>query len=165
MHIRQSILISADAEAVWRCLADPVLHAEWNPKLVSIDRQRSGPVRLGERYEVLYRVSSGHEELHGVEVRTLLQPSRIVFLHGPSKNERMRGAQGIEETYELSPQKGGVKVVETIDLTRAGIPWPLRVLLWFFMRFGQDAEEPALKRLKRVVEASFAAAGEAVRDS
>jgi catechol 2,3-dioxygenase-like lactoylglutathione lyase family enzyme len=46
----------------------------------------------------------------------------------------------------------GMKVVKTIDLTRAGIPWPFRLLMWFINRFGRNAEGPYLDRSKRLVE-------------
>ena len=76
MRIRESIVISADAATVWPFLADPVMQAEWNPKVVSIDRERSGPVRFGERFEMIYRMS-GRENHSRVEV-TVAQPSERV---------------------------------------------------------------------------------------
>ncbi len=54
MRLRYSVIISADASAIWPFLADPVMQADGNPKVVSIERERSGPVRFNERFEVIY---------------------------------------------------------------------------------------------------------------
>jgi hypothetical protein len=148
MRLRQSTIISANASAVWPFLADPVLQADWNPKVVSIDRERSGPVRLGERFDMIYRMS-GREHQSRVQVR-VAQPARhVVFLHRVAGKS---SEQIVEESYEIVTRDDGVRVVQTIDLTRAGIPWPFRLLVWFIGRFGRNAEEPYLDRLKRLVE-------------
>jgi hypothetical protein len=148
MRLRQSTIISANASAVWPYLADPVLQADWNPKVVSIDRERSGPVRFGERFGMIYRMS-GRENQSRVEV-TVAQPSECVaFLH---RVKWKSAEQIVEESYEISSRGNGVKVVQTINLARAGIPWQFRLLIWFINRFGWNAEQPYLGRLKRLVE-------------
>ena len=148
MRIRESTIISADAAAVWPFVADPVMQAEWNPKVVSIGRERSGPVRFGERFEMIYRMS-GRENQSRVEVTVARPPERVAFLHRVAGKS---GEQIVEESYEISPHGDGVKVVQTIDLTRAGIAWPFRLLIWFINRFGFKTEESYLDRLRRLVE-------------
>lgn len=148
MRVRQSTLISADASAIWPFLADPVMQAEWNPKVVSIDRKRSGPVRLGERFEMIYRMR-GRESQSRVEVTFAQAPQRVVFLYRVAWKS---AEQIVEESYEMSPRGSGVNVVQTVDFSRAGIPWPFRLLMWFINRFGWNAEEPYLDRLRRLVE-------------
>lgn len=148
MRLHQTILISADASVVWPYLADPLLQADWNPKVVSIDRERFGPVRFGERFEMIYRMS-GRENQSRVEVTVAQPPARVVFLH---RVVWKSSEQTVEECYEIVSRGSGVKVVQTIDLARAGIPWPFRLLIWFINRFGWNTEEPYLDRLKRLVE-------------
>ena len=158
MRLRQSTFISADASAVWPLVADPVLQADWNPKVVSVGRERSGPVRAGERFEMIYRMS-GRENESRVEVAVAQPPFRVVFVHRVAGKA---GEQVVEESYEISPRaSGGVEVVQTIDLTAAGIPWPIRLLIWFINRFGSSrrGEEPYLDRLKRLAEQEPAPAG------
>jgi hypothetical protein len=148
MRLRECAIIWADASAVWPFLADPVLQADWNPKVVSVGRTRSGPVRFGERFEMIY-VMSGRERRSRVEVTACRPLQRIVFLH------RMVGdADGrvVEEAYDVVSHDNGVKVIQTIDLSRAGIPWLVRAVMWFISRFGWDAGESNFERLKRVVE-------------
>ncbi len=148
MRLRESIIISADASAVWPFLADPVLQADWNPKVISVDRKRSGPVRYGERFKMIYRMSGGENESR-VEVTAVRPSQKVVFVHHTTQK---LVEQIVEEWYEISPHRIGVKVVQTIHLTRAGIPWPFRLLIWFISRFGWNAEEPYLDRLKRLIE-------------
>jgi len=153
MRLHESVIISADAAAVWPFLADPVLQADWNPKVVSVDRARSGPVAFGERFEMIY-LMSGRENQSRVEVTAVRPSERVVFLHRTAWKST---EQLVEESYEITPHGDGVKVVQTIDLTRAGIPGPFRLLIWFINRFGWNAEEPYLHRLKRLVEQPAAA--------
>jgi hypothetical protein len=148
MRLRESVIIAADALTVWPFLADPVLQADWNPKVVSIDRERSGPVQCGERFEMIYRMS-GRENQSRVEVTVVEPAKRVVFLHHTTWKSQ---DQIVEESYEISLHGNGVKVIQAIDLRRAGIPWPFRLLIWSIHRFGWSAEEPYLDRLKRLVE-------------
>ena len=138
---------------MWPFLADPVLQAGWNPKVVSVGRERSGPVRRGERFEMVYRMS-GREKQSRVEVTAARPPRRVVFLH---RTAWRSAEQVVEESYEIAPHRHGVKVVQTIDLARAGIPWPFRPLIWCLHRFGQRDEEAYLDRLKCLVERPAAA--------
>lgn len=148
MRLRESTIIAADATAVWPLLADPLLQADWNPKIVSIERERAGPVRHGERFEMLYRMGA-RENLSRVEV-TAVQPfERVVFVH------RMQGTSGeqvVEEAYEISPHGQSVRLVQTVDLTRAGIPWVAAVVVWVIHRFGRNAEKAYLARLRTLAE-------------
>jgi hypothetical protein len=148
MQLRESVIIAADASAVWPFLADPVLQADWNPKIVSIAREQSGPVRFGERFEMIYRMS-GRERQSRVEITDLQPTQRLTFLH---RHTWKSSEQIVQESYEISPTGDGVKVVQTIDLSQTGIPWPFRLLIGFIHRFGWNAQEPYLHRLKRLVE-------------
>ncbi len=148
MRLIESTIIDADANAVWPHVADPLLQSEWNPKIVSIARDRDGPVLKGERFEVIYRMSSRERETQ-VEVKTSQRPERVVFVH---RMERQSKERFVEESYEITPHAGGVKVVQTIDLSHAGFPILLRPLIWFIHRFGWSAEEPYLDRLKNLLE-------------
>src|SRR5260221_358984 len=156
MRLRESTIIAADADAVWPFLADPALQADWNPKVVSVERKRSGPVQFGERFEMIYRMS-GRDRHTLVEVMELQIAQRVVYFH------RINGKSAeriVEEAYEISPDGDGVRVVQTIDLTRAGIPWLLRLFIGLIHRYGWSAEEPYLERLKHLVEPPATAAAE-----
>lgn len=148
MRIRQSAIIFADASDIWPYVADPGLHATWNAKVVLVDRERSGPVHCGERFDMVYRMRGRDNQSH-VEITAAEPPLRVAFIH---RTAGRREERVVEESYELSPHGNGVKIVQTIDLTRAGIPWPVRLLIWFIDRFGWREEELCLQRLKHLLE-------------
>jgi uncharacterized protein YndB with AHSA1/START domain len=148
MQIRESIDIAVDARTVWPFVADPALQRLWNPKVVSVNRQASGPVLSRERFEMVYRMS-GQQRQSWVEVGTCEPPHRLVFEHRLS----WEGHEQItQESYKISECRGGVRVVQTIDLNQVGVAWPIRAFIWFISRFGKTIEEPYLERLKRVAE-------------
>jgi hypothetical protein len=148
MRLRQSTIISGNALTVWPFLADPALQAEWNPKVLAVRRDRFGPVELGEQFEMLYRMSA-RDNYTRVEVVASVPSEHVCFVH---RTMWKSIEQVVEEAYTVSPRRKGVKVVQTIDLSRAGIPWPLLLLIWSISRFGQPTEEPYLNRLKRLIE-------------
>src|SRR4051812_31941713 len=132
MKLRDSIVVAAKVEKVWPLVADPLLQAQWNSKIVSIDRRLTGAARFGERFEMIYRMS-GRDRESKVEVTALEPSQRIVFRHQMTWKSRQ---QFVEEQYQLEPCNPGVRVTQIIDLRRAGIPWPFRVLIWCIARFG-----------------------------
>lgn len=97
---------------------------------------------------MIYRMSS-RENHSRVEVPVLQPSQQVTFLHHLTWKS---AEQIVEESYEITPRGNGVKVVQKIDLTRAAIPWPFRILIWMINRFGWNAQEPYLGRLKQLVE-------------
>lgn len=150
MPIRESTTIAADAERVWPFIADPKLHTKWNPKAVSVQRERVGVAFLNEQFVMTYRMA-GKERTSQVEIAELEHARRIVFRHRMFSNGR---EQVMEERYEMKRTSQGVKVTQEIDLSRAGVPWYFRCLIWIITHLGKPVEEAYLHRLKRAVEAS-----------
>jgi uncharacterized protein YndB with AHSA1/START domain len=148
MKLRDSIVVAANVQKVWPLVADPVLQADWNRKIVSIDRTRSGLAKFGDRFEMIYRMS-GRDRESNVEVIALEPSQRIVFRHQMTWKSRQ---QFVEEEYRLEPCAGGVRVTQIIDLGRAGIPWPFRALIWFIAHFGHSTEPSYLSRLRELAE-------------
>jgi uncharacterized protein YndB with AHSA1/START domain len=150
MQVRESVHIAADPSTVWPFVADPTRQRLWNPKVVSVNRQQSGPVVSRERFEMVYCMS-GRQRQSQVEVATCEPPRHVVFEHRSS----WKGLEQIaQEAYQISESRGGVEVIQTIDLSQIAVPWPWRALIWFISRFGKAVEEPYLERLKRAVEQS-----------
>ena len=147
MRLKQSITICADAAVVWPLIADPVRQADWNDKIVSIDRDRSGPACLGESYEMIYELA-GRQRLSRVRVTVCEPPHRVSFLHSTNENSVERSA---EEVYEIRPTRDGVQVVQS-NIARMHIPWLLRPLIWFVHRFGWRVGPQPLERLKQLAE-------------
>jgi uncharacterized protein YndB with AHSA1/START domain len=148
--MRESVTIAADAQAVWPLVADPVEHARWNSKVVSIARDRNGPVTRGERFEMIYRMS-GRDNTTRVEVSHCQPPRSVVFRH----RTQWRGREQIsEEKYEIEPLAHGakgVKLTQTLDVSRA-VPWWASALIRFINRFGSRQGTSNLERLRDLVE-------------
>jgi len=148
MKLRQSTEIATTASEVWPYLADPLMQAEWNPKIVSIDRKASGLLRTGETFQMIYRMS-GKAHMSRVEITEARFVERLVLVHHISRKST---EQRVEESYEITPLENGVRIVQTLDLRQSGIPFPLRLLIGFIHRVGRDTEEPYLERLKQLAE-------------
>lgn len=148
MKLRVHTTIRASASEVWPYLVDPVLQAAWNPKVVSVDRPADGPVQAGERFLMIYRMS-GKEKLSRVEVTGLVPNQSLVFEHHMDEDGKARTAI---EAYTLTPTPNGVKLTQSIDLSRMNIPLPIRVLVWLITRLGKPVERPYLDRLKQMIE-------------
>ena len=150
MKLHDSIDIAAEAQIIWPYIADPVLMSAWNPKIVSVGRDGERPVEVGERFEMIYRLSRRDRETE-VEVLECTPPQRVVYRHHMQLEERRGYA---DEIYDLSPRPAGTHLKQTIDMRRAGMPLIIRPLVWFVMRFGRPTGERYLEKLKRIVEES-----------
>jgi len=148
MHLKDSITIDASPEAVWPFLADPVMQSLWNPKVVAIDRTTEGPVRMGERFEMIYRMS-GRDRQSQVTVIECDPPRCVVFEHRMTDDAVQRMTR---ESYRLNPKGDTVRVVQAVDLGGLGINRLVQCLIWFIHRFGRSVGEPYLATLKRRVE-------------
>ena len=147
MAMRESVDIAADAETVWALVADPVRHAEWNEKIISSDRSVDGPVTLGEKFTMIYRLS-GRDRESRVEVVECDPPRRLTLEH----RSMWKGREHIvTESCEISDIAYGVTVTTTIDMSRA-LPLWARGLIWFISTFGKPVAEPGLHKLRRLAE-------------
>lgn len=148
MLLKQQTTIHAEPHAVWGYLCDPVLQALWNPKVVSIDRDADGPVYEGERFEMMYRMSS-QEQLSRVRVAVFRPDEQLVFEH---TTEIGQNTLVVTEAYDLKDVSSGTHLRQTIDMPTTGIPWPFRIVIWLVTRLGKDVQEPTLDTLKRIIE-------------
>lgn len=150
MKIREKTTIDAEPSVVWPFVADPVGQAVWNPKLIAVDCE-SRPVVLGQKFQAIYRMR-GRDNQSDVEVTDCQAPLRVTFRH------RQQGTPGFtDEGYELTQLLNGqTRLVQVIDFGNTSIPWFFQAIIWFISRFGWDAEEPYLDRLKRIVESEAA---------
>ena len=152
MRIKDQIDIHAKPEQLWPFIIDPVIQAAWNPKIISIDRDMDGPAELGDRFDMLYRMS-GKDNLSHVEVTQVVPNERLVFSH---RLKLPKADQQAEESFELTPRRGGTQLTHTINLSNAGIPLPIRILIWFITRLGKDVGQNYLATLKQMIESETA---------
>lgn len=148
MKLVDAIEIDAAVTDVWPLVADPARHPQWNEKARAVTRDRSGPVSLGEQFEMTYAMS-GRENISRVEVTDLQPSERAEFSHTIDDGRRV---QRVVERYELQSQRDGTQLTQTVDMSGAGIPWLLKPLVWLITRIGKPQGETVLERLKRIAE-------------
>ena len=146
MRLKESIFVAVSPRVLWPLVADPVLMSRWNAKIVAVERAGDGPVRTGETFRMLVRMS-GQDREGQVEVIDCHTFESIALRH----RQRWRGRDQVADwRCELFPQGEGVRVVQTVDLV--GLPWPIQVLFWFITRFGWKEGPDSLQRLKELAE-------------
>jgi carbon monoxide dehydrogenase subunit G len=152
MKTTDQIDIDATPEQVWPFLADPVLQAAWNPKIISIDRPCEGLVRIGETYRMTAKHTNAQQdsEVHVVDV---IEAQQLTFEHRTA--EAGTGFVVIE-AITLTPMGAGTRVEQTVDLSKTPIPWLLRPVIRFVMKFGKRAGGSQLIGLKQMVESELA---------
>jgi len=148
MAIRGTVTISAPASSVWPFIADPVLESAWNPKIVAVDRDRTGPVELAERFGMAF-VMSGKESRCEAEVIECHPPNRLLYRYRMA-NESRPGS--VEISYDMSQTPTGTKLIQTIDMSGMRIPILLRALIALLTRFGRPTGMPYLEMLRENVE-------------
>jgi len=149
VKLRERITISAPPDVLWPFLADPVQMSLWNDKIVAVDRDSDQPVRTGETFNMIYRMRSKESECV-VTVRDVQPGAAVTYEHVAE----WRGKpQIVHQTLRLKSTGNQTRVTEEIDLAKAGIPLPFRLLIWVINRFGKPTGEMPLEKLKRLVEA------------
>ena len=147
--MRSKITIDAPPEQVWLFVADPVMESAWNPKIVAIDRDAEGPVHAGERFEMEFLMSGRGSRCEAEAIQA--SPPSLLLYRYRMLDERHEGRVDIR--YTLEPRGDGTLLVQSIDMSRMGIPWPVRALVWVVTRFGTPVGKPYLEELKSQVEA------------
>lgn len=145
--MRDRIVIKAAPERIWMLLADPARWGEWNPKFVSVRRNRSGPVVAGEQFSMVTRLKRG-ESPSEVLVREVMPLRRVSVKQLFTRRNRSRH---VDVRLELSANEGGIEVTQTLDHTHA-FGFILNFLIWAIHRLGKPVGIPPLERLKNLAE-------------
>jgi Polyketide cyclase / dehydrase and lipid transport len=152
MTLRERIRIRAAWDRIWPLIADPVRMADWNPKVVSVDRDSPRTLRPGERFRLLYRMGGRHRASNA-EVIECLEPRELVIRHHCVWKSIDRYA---DERYSLRSSPDTTHLTQEIDITGSGVPFPLQVLAWLIHRVGEPIGKPHLATLKELAEAGDA---------
>ncbi len=149
MTLRERIRIQAPPERIWPLIADPIRMADWNPRIVSVDRGSPRTLRLGQRFRLIYRMS-GRDRASDAEVIECVEPRTLVIRHHYVWKSVDRYA---DERYHLIPSPGTTRSTQEIDMTGSGVSLWLQVLAWLIHRVGEPVGKPFLATLKELAEA------------
>ena len=148
MKLRESILIPSPLERIWATIVDPATWPAWNPKIQSVRRSNYGPVVVGEQFHAVFKLGQ-METPSEIEVVASEPPARLALRQHYESGRRSRS---VEIVFQLEPTERGVRLTQTVDLAGAGIPWPIRLLIWWITRFGRAVGPSPLDSLKRLAE-------------
>jgi len=150
MTLRKSVWIKAPPERVWRYLDDPELMKLWNPKIRKVAAVSWGQRCKGFRYRLTY-VMGGKESEVSAEIEEYRPPAKLVIrLTGG----RLPPAGYAHEIYDISKEKGGTALTQTIQLHNSGINLLFRLVIAFVYRFGKPTGMPYLTQLKNLAESA-----------
>lgn len=146
MRLIDTILIKTEPSQIWRLLANPQLHPQWNPHVVLVDAP-DRLLRIGDRYKAIH-VLGGRERETDVEVIDLCEPSRLTLLYCYTHATRPQTAK---VTYELVQQAANTSLRQSVDLGQ-GVPKLIQPLIWLLHRFGKQTDWAPLERLAHLAE-------------
>ena len=146
--LRTTIDITADPDAIWPHIADPVLMSVWNTRIVAVEREEEGELQEGDRLDMMYLMSD-EKRRSEVEVVRCDRPREFVLNHWLMEADR---PGMVAETYLLEDRGGTTRVTQLVNLGQSGIPILVRGAIWFFSRMGRPVGDGPLQRLKRSVE-------------
>lgn len=148
MKLRETIHINAPADVVWNLVSDPDAWPRWNPHVKQVRRERHGPLVETEQFAGVFQLS-GEPTEHSVEI-TRLNPPRTLVMR--QRYEWRRSPCELEVSISVEPMPAGCRVSTVIDYSRTGIPWPLRLLIWWITRSGRKVGSSPSDTLKRLAE-------------
>jgi hypothetical protein len=147
MKLRDSINIRASAQQIWPHISDPVLMAEWNPKISNIKRNSNGPVHLGESFSMTFTMSSKPRE-STVDVIECQEPYHLVLRH---KHIDML-LHYMDVSFQLTGIDEHSRLIQIMDFSHSGIPLIFQILIWITHKIGKPTGKPYLQILKEKIE-------------
>ncbi len=155
MNFTESIDIAATPERVWPYLANPVLMATWNKKIVDVKRSGAdAPVQTGDTYTMTFRMSERDDE-SSVEVLESDPRRRLRIRHEHLWKNKIQTCLEYYDLEALNPGSPNTATSTRVhqELTITGLPWIACLLIKFIDRFGTSEGFTSLQKLKHVVEA------------
>jgi uncharacterized protein YndB with AHSA1/START domain len=102
MEFEHEIEIAREPADVFAYLTDPAKLSTWQPTTVRVERERTGALSLGERFDEVHKAM-------GRELRTTVE---VVAYEAPRRFELhiVSGALPLDGRWELEPSNGGTRV-------------------------------------------------------
>src|SRR5882762_6280249 len=121
--MKDQISIAAPAARIWQLIVDPVLLACWNSKIVSIDHPTDRHFRVGDRFEITFRMAD-RERSFKTEVMAVEPLKQLTLQHAlDTPCEHF-----VIESYVLDSRNSTTLVEHTVDLSHSGVPLVVRLL-------------------------------------
>ena len=141
-------MIAAPPEKVWAWVSDPRRAPRWNHNCKSVTPLDGGEPGPDWRYKAVFQLSGDPKGLDGV-IETW-EPNRRVVLK--LKADPLSGAAVAREQFRLTPEKGGTRLEQRVDVERLPVPWWAALLIRFVRAFGAPQGPRMLETLRSLVE-------------
>ena len=114
-RIKETFTVQVDRpqQQVFDYIADISRHAEWSPKPYRVEDVKEVPGRVGTTFTSFGWIPGDKEHRNDCEVTASNPPDTFVI------TSRERGEEFIN-TFQLTPQNGGTKVVREMDMPKPG---------------------------------------------
>jgi uncharacterized protein (DUF58 family) len=113
-----------------------------------VRRSSTGPARGGERLQVT--LSLGNRPTVNAATVIGCQPMDAITFRYESVYDGLEPVSDV--TYQLRPRRGGVRVTQLVDLSRAILSPAWRVVIWIGSRFGRSTGNAKLEILRDLFE-------------
>lgn len=148
VKLKDSIIIAAAPETVWRHLADPTTWDQWNTRVKVVRRDRSGELKSSEQFSAQLRIRD-RQVASQIAVARCQKGVRLELVQNFDDPQRRRM---VRVKFRLSASRGGTRVSQEVDLGRSGVPLLVRTFIVVLHKLGKSDEMSPLENLKRLVE-------------
>lgn len=149
MLFKDSIVIDASPDKVWKYIGSPDLWSQFNAKVDGCEQTSLQGGRIGSVYTMGFRMGKRTTPTRCEIVD--LRPGEMIQVQSTSTDPSQRAASATL-TYVLEDLGARTRVRERVEyvIPKLGIVW--RAIIWFVSRFGHHVGETTLMKLKKVVE-------------
>ena len=148
VKLKESIIIAAAADIVWKHLADPNTWRHWNTKVRVVRRDRSGELDRSEQFSAQLRIQK-REVASQIAVSKCTKGSKLELVQN---FEDSKGRRMVRVKFRLTSVRQGTRVSQEVDLGRSGVSLLSRTLIVVLHKLGRAEEVSPLENLKRLIE-------------
>ena len=148
MKLKESIIIAAPTDTVWKHLADPNTWREWNTKVKVVRRYRTGELSRSEQFSAQLRIQK-RQVASQIAVSKCKKGEALEMVQ---KFEDSKGRRMVRVKFRLTAVRQGTRVSQEVDIGRSGVSLLGRTLIVVLHKLGQAEEVSPLEKLKLLIE-------------
>ena len=148
VKLKESIIIAATTDIVWKHLADPNTWRHWNTKVKVVRRDRSGELDRSEQFSAQLRIQK-REVASQIAVAKCTKGAKLELVQN---FEDSQGRRMVRVKFRLTSVSQGTRVSQEVDLGRSGVSLLSRTLIVVLHKLGRAEEVSPLENLKRLIE-------------
>ena len=148
VKLKESIIIAATTDTVWKHLADPNTWRHWNTKVKVVRRDRSGELDRSEQFSAQLRIQK-REVASQIAVSKCTKGAKLELVQN---FEDSKGRRMVRVKFRLTSVRQGTRVSQEVDLGRSGVSLLSRTLIVVLHKLGKAEEVSPLEKLKLLIE-------------